>query len=225
MGPLPEKCADWLAGRRSAATCQRGSVAKEACIPVQCVDIGRRDKQLCGPVAPCTERDVRDRRSAPSSDRLAEAPSASAAERARMLMETALGRQTRPREPQPLHHAVALQDRTPALVPATETVPAPRILVRQGIELQSLPGEGADALQVSPFAREDDTGSVDVPYSGGAAVGQGRCACRGNGRCCCIADTPAVLVGAQEGLHRSASASMRARKEASRPGRVMGDKA
>jgi tetratricopeptide (TPR) repeat protein len=77
--------------------------------------------------------------------RAAEDPSASADERAEMLMEIAMGLQMKPRSPRQLQHAVSLYQR--ALAEQPHELLGARIRSRMGTALQNLPAGGSAALE------------------------------------------------------------------------------
>jgi tetratricopeptide (TPR) repeat protein len=72
---------------------------------------------------------------------------ATPAEKAEMLMEIAMGLQTRPKTAEPLHHAVQLYRRALEICPADSPLLRARITTRLGTALQSLPGGGDAALR------------------------------------------------------------------------------
>ncbi|MFC4252987.1 hypothetical protein ACFPFL_16435 [Sinimarinibacterium flocculans] len=77
--------------------------------------------------------------------RAIESDAATDAEKAEMLMEVAMGMQSRPKEVDDLHRAIALYRRALELNP--EGVLAARIRARLGTALQALPDGGSDALK------------------------------------------------------------------------------
>lgn len=77
---------------------------------------------------------------------MAEDPQAEPAERAEMLMEVALGLQTRPRSPRHLHDAITLYRRAADLAGAASGLLRARILAREGTAHQALPDGGVEAL-------------------------------------------------------------------------------
>ncbi|MDO8412548.1 MAG: hypothetical protein Q7S51_02035 [Gallionellaceae bacterium] len=78
---------------------------------------------------------------------VAEDPAVSSAERAEMLMEIALGLQTKPKSASQLRDAVALYQRALAEVPAAETVLQARIRARMGTALQAIPDGGISEMK------------------------------------------------------------------------------
>jgi len=68
-------------------------------------------------------------------------------ERAEMLMEIAMGLQSRPKAAQQLSDAVALYERALALAPAQAVLLKARISARMGTALQALPDGGAQSLE------------------------------------------------------------------------------
>jgi tetratricopeptide (TPR) repeat protein len=74
----------------------------------------------------------------------AEDAEASPAERAEMLMEIAMGLQSRPKSVQQLHDAVELYERALGVAPAEAALLKARISARMGTALQSIPHSGAD---------------------------------------------------------------------------------
>ena len=76
-----------------------------------------------------------------------ESDSATLAEKAEMLMEVAMGMQTRPKTPEPLEHAVQLYRRALKICPAEAPLLRARITTRLGTALQALPGGGNDTLK------------------------------------------------------------------------------
>src|SRR5277367_1728726 len=76
-------------------------------------------------------------------------------ERAEMLMEIALGLQTRPKTPDHLAGAVALYERALALCPADEHLLRARLTARRGTALQALPEDGTASLEAARAAYED----------------------------------------------------------------------
>lgn len=89
----------------------------------------------------------------------AEDESASAAERAEMLMEIAMGLQQRPRSAEQVLSAIDLYDRALRICPQSERLLAARILARKGTALLILPEEGTMALQQARAAFE-----AAIPY-------------------------------------------------------------
>ncbi len=78
---------------------------------------------------------------------VAEDETATPAERAEMLMEIAMGLQSRPRTPDHLAAAVALYERALALCPPEAALGRARITARMATALQSLPEEGTASLE------------------------------------------------------------------------------
>lgn len=78
---------------------------------------------------------------------VAEDAAASPVERAEMLMEIAIGLQTKPKSAKQLRDAVALYQRALAEVPAAETVLQARIRARMGTALQAIPDGGIAVLK------------------------------------------------------------------------------
>ena len=76
-----------------------------------------------------------------------ESDSASPAEKAEMLMEIAVGLQTRPKTVEPLLHAVQLYRRALEICPADSPLLRARITTRLGTALQALPGGGEESLK------------------------------------------------------------------------------
>ena len=72
---------------------------------------------------------------------------ASPQERAEMLMEIAVGLQTRPKSPQQLADAIGLYERALAVAPAEALLLKARISARLGTALQALPDDGPDSLE------------------------------------------------------------------------------
>lgn len=75
-----------------------------------------------------------------------ESDAATAEEKAEMLMEIAMGMQTRPKTPDQLHQAVALYERALATCPAEAPLLQARVRARMGTALQALPDGGVEAL-------------------------------------------------------------------------------
>ena len=69
---------------------------------------------------------------------------ASPAERAEMLMEIAMGLQSRPKSVQQLHDAVGLYERALAVAPAEAALLKARIAARMGTALQAIPHSGTE---------------------------------------------------------------------------------
>ena len=78
-----------------------------------------------------------------------ESDAVSPAEKAEMLMEIAMGMQTRPKTAEPLEHAVQLYRRALEICPADAPLLSARITGRLGTALQSLPAGGNEALKQS----------------------------------------------------------------------------
>jgi tetratricopeptide (TPR) repeat protein len=85
--------------------------------------------------------------------------SASAGERAEMLMEIAMGLQQRPKSPDQLRSAVQLYDRALAICPENERLLWARITARKGTALQAIPEQGTVALA---HAREAFEAAIPV---------------------------------------------------------------
>lgn len=85
----------------------------------------------------------------------ADAESASAEERAEMLMEIAVGLQVKPRSPKELAVAVELYDRALALCPPEQDLLAARIRARKATALQALPETGTASLEKAREALQD----------------------------------------------------------------------
>jgi tetratricopeptide (TPR) repeat protein len=79
---------------------------------------------------------------------------ASAAERAEMLMEVALGLQQRPKTMDHLHAALRLYDEALEICPGAEALLAARITARRGTAMQALPDEGTSLLEGARAAYE-----------------------------------------------------------------------
>jgi tetratricopeptide (TPR) repeat protein len=79
--------------------------------------------------------------------RAAEDPTASADERAEMLMEIAMGLQQKPKSPGQLRDAVTLYQRALNEVPAHATLMQAHIRARMGTALQAIPDGGSDTLK------------------------------------------------------------------------------
>lgn len=77
----------------------------------------------------------------------AEDTDASSEERAEMLMEIAMGMQSRPKSSQQLVDAVGLYDRALDIAPAQATILKARITARLGTALQAIPEEGPTHLE------------------------------------------------------------------------------
>jgi tetratricopeptide (TPR) repeat protein len=80
--------------------------------------------------------------------------SASPAERAEMLMELAMGLQRRPKTPDHLAAALKLYDEALAICPAAGNLLAARIAARRATALQTMPGEGSEAIEEARGAFE-----------------------------------------------------------------------
>ncbi len=78
--------------------------------------------------------------------RAVESDTATAAEKAEMLMEIAAGLQTRPKTAEPLERAVELYRRALDICPLDAPLLRARITARLGTALQALPGGGDEAL-------------------------------------------------------------------------------
>jgi tetratricopeptide (TPR) repeat protein len=76
-----------------------------------------------------------------------ESDSAAPAEKAEMLMEIAMGLQTRPRTAEPLEHAVFLYRRALEICPSDAPLLRARITTRLGTALQALPAGGNASLK------------------------------------------------------------------------------
>ncbi len=76
-----------------------------------------------------------------------ESDSATPAEKAEMLMEIAVGLQTRPKTAEPLEHAVRLYRRALELCPDDSPLLRARITTRLGTALQALPAGGTESLK------------------------------------------------------------------------------
>ena len=76
-----------------------------------------------------------------------EADTATPAEKAEMLMEIAMGMQTRPKTPEPLERAVQLYRRALEICPGDTPLLRARITTRLGTALQALPSGGNDTLK------------------------------------------------------------------------------
>jgi tetratricopeptide (TPR) repeat protein len=85
----------------------------------------------------------------------AEDGSASARERAEMLMEIAMGLQQRPKTPEHLAGAVALYERAIAVCPADERLLRARISARCGTALQAMPEDGTRSLEAARQAYDE----------------------------------------------------------------------
>lgn len=83
-----------------------------------------------------------------------ESDAATAEEKAEMLMEIAMGMQTRPKTPADLERAVALYERALATCPEDAPLLRARVSARMGTALQALPDGGIDALHRAQFAFE-----------------------------------------------------------------------
>jgi tetratricopeptide (TPR) repeat protein len=80
---------------------------------------------------------------------------ASASDRADMLVEIAMDLQRRPRTPAYLAAAVALYDRALALCPDDQMLTRARITARKGTALQAIPEEGTESLQQARSAYDE----------------------------------------------------------------------
>lgn len=85
----------------------------------------------------------------------AETESASAEERAEMLMEIAVSLQVKPKSPTELEVAIELYDRALALCPAEHGLLAARIRARKATALQALPEAGPHSLEMAREALND----------------------------------------------------------------------
>ncbi|MBV8166716.1 MAG: hypothetical protein JO021_07980 [Alphaproteobacteria bacterium] len=79
----------------------------------------------------------------------ADAATSSAGERARRLMEIAMGLQQRPGSSDHIAAAIGLYDRALDACPAEDLLLRARIMARQGSALQTVPGPGMDALEAA----------------------------------------------------------------------------
>ncbi len=75
-----------------------------------------------------------------------EAGGATPEEKAEMLMEVAMGMQTKPKSAEQLHQAVALYERALAICPTEAPMLAARVRARMGTALQALPDGGKESL-------------------------------------------------------------------------------
>lgn len=85
----------------------------------------------------------------------AESDTASAEEKAEMLMEIAMGMQARPKTPDQLHQAVALYERAVGTCPPDAPLLQARIRARQGTALQALPDSGISSLHKARACYEE----------------------------------------------------------------------
>jgi len=85
----------------------------------------------------------------------AEDDTASARERAEMLMEIALGLQQRPKTPDHLAGAVALYDRALDVCPGNERLLRARITARRATALQAMPEDGTQSLEAARAAYDE----------------------------------------------------------------------
>lgn len=92
-------------------------------------------------------------------------PSASATERAEMLMELAVDLQVRPKTPEHLEAAVALYEQALQLCPSEEELLAARIRARKGTALQALPS--SDMRFVEAARRDYEAALPILKRSGG----------------------------------------------------------
>ncbi len=76
-----------------------------------------------------------------------ESATATPAEKAEMLMEIAMGLQTRPKTAEPLEHAVQLYRRALDICPGNSPLLRARITARLGTALQALPAGGSESLK------------------------------------------------------------------------------
>lgn len=79
----------------------------------------------------------------------ADADTASAEERAEMLMEIAVGLQLKPKSAEDLRVAIELYDRALALCPSRHALLAARIQARRATALQALPEDGTQSLEMA----------------------------------------------------------------------------
>lgn len=79
----------------------------------------------------------------------AEDETASATDRAEMLMEIAMGLQMRPKSADHITGAIALYDKALAVCPANESLLSARITARKATALQVLPEQGTEALEAA----------------------------------------------------------------------------
>jgi tetratricopeptide (TPR) repeat protein len=84
----------------------------------------------------------------------AEDPAATAAERAEMLMEIAMGLQQRPKSPEQIEAAIELYERAKSICPEDDALLAARIAARCGTALLVMPGEGVESLLAARSAFE-----------------------------------------------------------------------
>jgi tetratricopeptide (TPR) repeat protein len=77
----------------------------------------------------------------------AEDATATPSERAEMLMEMAMGLQSRPKSVERLHFAVELYDKALAICPGDQPLLRARIVARKGTALQAIPGQGTAELE------------------------------------------------------------------------------
>jgi len=94
----------------------------------------------------------------------AEEDSASAAERAEMLVEIAMGLQQRPKAPGQLHAAVELYDKALSISGGQDSLTLARITARKATALQAIPGEGSACLEA---ARDAYQQAIPVLGQGG----------------------------------------------------------
>ncbi len=87
--------------------------------------------------------------------RAVEQEESTAEEKAEMLMEIAMGMQSRPKTPQQLHQAVALYERALAACPADAPLLSARVRARMGTALQALPDGGLDGLRKARACYEE----------------------------------------------------------------------
>lgn len=81
--------------------------------------------------------------------RAVESPDASPEERAEMLMEIAMGLQSKPKSPDQLRDAVKLYQRALTELPESAALLQARIRARMGTALQSIPDGGTDTLRLA----------------------------------------------------------------------------
>ena len=84
-----------------------------------------------------------------------ESDDASPQEKAEMLMEIAMGMQSKPKSAEQLHQAVALYERAVAICPPAAPLLNARIRARLGTALQALPDGGADSLRKARACYEE----------------------------------------------------------------------
>lgn len=84
-----------------------------------------------------------------------ESDSATQEEKTEMLMEIAMGMQTRPKSPEQLNQAVALYERALATCPADAPLLRSRVQARMGTALQALPDAGMETLHRARASYEE----------------------------------------------------------------------